>query len=444
MEVKTDVCRQCRKEVKNEIHRCIPCEKYFHPGCVKLHKVYNSKNEYVPCTGKFEIIRLKADSQGSVQSGNMERKGGDADIVDISTESACGGVQEILKILNMQRQEIEKLKKIIEEKSIREEKLIRETIQIQVREEMTRERSKMEGIINELRTVLEALKDDRKKFVEGMPKVERRNQKEDKKKSYSEAVIKKNESVIIVKPAEESKASTSEITKQEIKNKVNVAKLGVGITKMRKATRGAVVIGCENKTQAEILMNKVSTDLGDKYIVKAPQIKNVKIRIYNIDKEDCEEEQELWKKVEEQNGYMKDSIHAKIMHKSVNEKSRSVTVIAVVDLKTRDLLLKEDKLKIGWNICKVQSYIGILRCFKCCGYYHFAKECKKEEACGKCAGKHANKECKSEVRKCVICEEKKKNFGIKNLDTSHSAFDAGCPFFKREMEKQISRISGSL
>jgi len=52
-------------------------------------------------------------------------------------------------------------------------------------------------------------------------------------------------------------------------------------------------------------------------------------------------------------------------------------IIAEVDVKTHDVMLEEEKVKIGWNICRVINYIGILRCFKCCGYYHFAKDCKK-------------------------------------------------------------------
>ncbi|EFN75509.1 hypothetical protein EAI_08952, partial [Harpegnathos saltator] len=49
--------------------------------------------------------------------------------------------------------------------------------------------------------------------------------------------------------------------------------------------------------------------------------------------------------------------------------SKKLAVIAEVNNETRENVLKMEKLKIGWNICKVQDYIGILRCFKCCRYY---------------------------------------------------------------------------
>jgi len=98
---------------------------------------------------------------------------------------------------------------------------------------------------------------------------------------------------------------------------------------------------------------------------------------------------------------VKNSVRGKIVYKSQNGKSQRTTIIAEVDDKTHETMLEEERVKIGWNICKVQDYIGILRCFKCCGYYHFAKDCKKEVACGNCAGKHATNECRSDTRKCV-------------------------------------------
>jgi len=48
-------CRQCRKEIKTEIHKYIPCEKVFHPNCVKLHKVCNTRKKLISCKVKVEV-----------------------------------------------------------------------------------------------------------------------------------------------------------------------------------------------------------------------------------------------------------------------------------------------------------------------------------------------------------------------------------------------------
>lgn len=169
------------------------------------------------------------------------------------------------------------------------------------------------------------------------------------------------------------------------------------------------------------------------------------MKIFDIDREDGENKQEFWEKIEGQNGFRKNSIHGKIVHKSVNGKTQRMTIIAEMDAETQEKMLKEGKMKIGWNICKVQDYIiRSLRCFKCSGYYHVAKDCKKEVVCGKCAEKHVTNECKSETRKCVNCEEKIKSFKFKNINSNHSAFNTSYPYYKRELEKQKSKINSSL
>lgn len=277
---------------------------------------------------------------------------------------------------------------------------LKRVIQEAVKEEMDRVRveiqtwreAEIEQIINS------TIKEEMKKIVDMMPMVETNMQKTENKKSYSEAVINKQEAVIIIKPLEESGAKSSEMTKKDIKDTIDVSKLRVGITKMKKASGGAIVVGCKDKNQAEILKNKVTSDLGKKYVIQDSKKKKLKIKIFDVQKEDCQKEQEFWEKIEEQNELMKNSIQGKIVHKSVYGKDQRSTIIAEVDAKTYEVMLEEGKVKIGWNICTVQEYIGILRSYKCSGYYHFAKECKNNLTCGNCAGEHATKECKNETK----------------------------------------------
>jgi len=91
----------------------------------------------------------------------------------------------------------------------------------------------------------------------------------------------KKEPIIIVKPKEKSDACSSDQTKRDIKNSIDIAKLGVGITTMKKIAKRAVVIGCENKDQAEIRRDKVENNMRKKYIIQAPKKKN-NIREYII------------------------------------------------------------------------------------------------------------------------------------------------------------------
>lgn len=421
-------CRQCRKDIKTEACRCVRCDKVFHPSCMKLHRVYNTDNELVPCDGKMEKYLVK--------SGGEEPKQGER---SASTSSTTVLMEDKIDTVYRMVKEIKN--------EIVGKKVLKEVITEAIDEEMERVRQEIQHWrCEELGAMIgEAVRMEINKIMLNMPIL---SEGKAVKKSYSEAVKEDKESVLIIKPKKDEEENNSEDTKRDIKKKIDVSKLGVGITKMKKVTRGAVVVGCENKSQAEILKDKVNKELGEKYVIQAPMKKKLKIKIFDVDQEDSENEQELWEKITEQNGFRKGSIHGKTLHVAKNERrngrNQGMTVIAEVDEETHKKLLEEEKLKIGWSMCRVQNYIGLLRCFKCCGFYHFAKDCKKEVACGKCAGKHATKECESKIKKCINCEDKIKNFKINNLDSSHSAFDRDCQCYKREWNKMKDKINSSL
>lgn len=204
------------------------------------------------------------------------------------------------------------------------------------------------------------------------------------------------------------------------------------------------MVGCESKLQAVKLKEKMAKDLGEKYIVQEPKIRKLKLKIFDIDMEDCESEEDFWSKIEEQNECGHEGIRGKIVHKTANPKSRGVTLIVEVDAETRERLLDIGRVKIGWKMCRVQDYVGILRCFKCCGYFHFAKDCVKKEACGLCAGQHMTKDCNTVTRKCVNCENKIKKMKIRDLKSDHSVYDNNCPCLKKEIEIYKSKMQSSI
>lgn len=92
-----------------------------------------------------------------------------------------------------------------------------------------------------------------------------------------------------------------------------------------------------------------------------------------MDKEDCEKEQDFWNKIIEQNGLRRDSTEGRIMHKSASEKTKRTTIIAEVNDGTSEKLLEGTvklvgTVKLRSKICTIQEYIGIVRCYKCCGF----------------------------------------------------------------------------
>jgi hypothetical protein len=74
-----------------------------------------------------------------------------------------------------------------------------------------------------------------------------------------------------------------------------------------------------------------------------------------------------------------------------------------VSPQTRKQLL-QTKLKIGWEICNVADYLVPKKCYKR-NRYNYKHECKGEETCPHCTGKHKMKECTAAAseQKCINC-----------------------------------------
>jgi hypothetical protein len=51
-----------------------------------------------------------------------------------------------------------------------------------------------------------------------------------------------------------------------------------------------------------------------------------------------------------------------------------------VSAQTRKLLLHK-KVKLGWQIYKIEDYVVATRCYKCSRFDHRARDCRGEETC---------------------------------------------------------------
>jgi hypothetical protein len=86
------------------------------------------------------------------------------------------------------------------------------------------------------------------------------------------------------------------------------------------------------------------------------------------------------------------------LKKNNNPTGIKVGIKAVKTIRDRGILLK-----IGWEICNVADYLVPTRCYKCSTYNHKNYECKGEETCPHCAGKHKMKDCTTVAseQKCI-------------------------------------------
>lgn len=107
-----------------------------------------------------------------------------------------------------------------------------------------------------------------------------------------------------------------------------------------------------------------------------------------------------------------------------------------VSPRCREAILSYGRVPLLWTSCRVRDYADVSRCFKCQGYNHVAKFCKKAvPTCGHCGESgHQNKDCPKTGEKavCVNCRRA-------GLSFEHSARSKVCPSWKMASEERQNR-----
>lgn len=419
-------CAACRKQIKNQVVTCKSCNKlFFHPGCVSKHKTYDRNREYVSCPGPFDKFTVESEKDADMKKTPIstgigrERLG--------STESAGGNGSRAMGANGTSGMDtkIDWLVRTMRE--IKDEMVCKREIKMLIKEAVQEE---MNAIKQEM--------EDLRRIVRG----EMHGPTENGYSSYSDVVKKKKESIIIIKPKIQQE---SETTKKIIKEKVDIKNMPMGITKVRKGKEGTVILGCETGEEMDKVKDAMQSKLGENYNVTESQQKKPKIKIINISEEEMElGDDELIDTIKKQNSM--DGSRISVIKKFSKRKNMDLSqprskvgsLIIEVDEVTHDLMLKKEKLNIGWRKCPVFNHVSIKRCFKCWGFYHIAKNCTRDETCHKCAGKHKASECREKENKCINCMFKIKTYNLKIKD-EHDALDPECPTYRRAIEEEKRR-----
>lgn len=419
-------CSACKKAIKSKVVTCTICpELFYHPGCVIKHKVYNKSRELVLCNGPFEDFIIEVDMKTAAgSSGSRLGSAGSG-----SSRMPNSGDQTSTSSGSSMDDKINWLVRTVKE--MRDVTACKTEVKRMIKEVVREEMGNIKQELQDLRSMIQA-------GVCGAAGMQR---------SYSGAVKeKKKETVIVIKPKIQQE---SEATKKLIKEKVDIKNMAMGVTKLKKGSRGTVIMGCETGEEMKQLKATVQSKLGKDFSVTESLRIKPKIKVINIDEEELKlDDDKLIHTVVKQNGInaLNDGFSVRIMKRLVRGKSNKQSIrregegsiILEVDEETHQFMLRKEKLNVGWRKCPIFNHVSVKRCFKCWGFYHIAKNCTREETCHKCAGNHKATECTARRNKCVNCMFKNRTYNLK-INDEHDALSIECPTLKRAIQEEKRR-----
>ncbi|XP_031357806.1 uncharacterized protein LOC116181573 [Photinus pyralis] len=256
------------------------------------------------------------------------------------------------------------------------------------------------------------------------------------KLTYAEKLKQKTyDPVIIVKPKDSSQLSKQTFTTL----KKNINPVTREVTGMKTLRRGAIVVECKTKEAAAKLKEEAESKLGDEYILSIPKRKLPKIKIVGLN--DKIASAQMKEMILAQNQFLGENAYINIVHIAEDNRNRNRYIAyAEVDGNSYQKILKEQKLNIGWDRCRIYDAVTTRRCYKCNNFGHKAADCTKATTCPKCAGDHELTSCKAtdDEMKCCNCAYAVDTLKMK-LDVQHPAWSNECPVYRKRLEQEISR-----
>jgi predicted DNA-binding protein len=221
-----------------------------------------------------------------------------------------------------------------------------------------------------------------------------------------------------------------------LKAKINPSKIRVGINTLRTHQNGQVLIETSSRKELEAIEKDINEKCGEKLEANAHKLRSPRVVILNIPKEISVENVEDTLLAQNPDMNLKQGdINAKFSYQT---KKHGRNLVIEVEAGTRKLLLLQQKIKLGWQICTVHDYVVATSCYKCSKYNHRASFCWGEKCCPLCAGSHKMKDCSANPQeyKCINCLSYNKHNQGKTICINHSSLDKNCLSLLAVLEKQ--------
>jgi len=168
--------------------------------------------------------------------------------------------------------------------------------------------------------------------------------------------------------------------KRLIKEAVDPKALKLGLIKLKNLANNAVLVECKSKTDCDILekeLGKLST-----VCVECPKRRFPTLLFMFVPKE--LEDDEIKDTILHQNNvsHIEDPVLNIKFTKRMFVDSRHVVIEVSPNLRRELVALR--KIKLHWNMCKVEDFVVVTRCLKCLGFGHTSSFCQNQQNCSHC------------------------------------------------------------
>lgn len=289
---------------------------------------------------------------------------------------------------------------------------------------LRREKHLTDKLLSELEYTVSLQKSTIAKY-EGVPDDHTNHSAQTSATKYSD-VVKSGDvtSSVLIIERKDGTVPENDILK-DITTSVNLADINACINATKKIRRG-VAVHCEDDRSLNALKESLNGKLSSKYQIKEAIKYNPRLLINNVRLEGLDTPKQIVDNIIALNNIPEeDASEIKLVTKLV--KNQYTNIVIEVSPILRKVLLQKGSVFVGWKKSVISDYIRVVRCYKCCGFGHYSKDCKElNSSCSKCSGTHCFKDCKSESNQCVNCTKQNK-FYKKNFPIDHASGDPACP-----------------
>ena len=124
----------------------------------------------------------------------------------------------------------------------------------------------------------------------------------------------------------------------------------------------------------------------------------------------------------------------RLVKKKTNQPLNIIKAI-VSDETSYNKIISEGRIKIGYSIIKIKPWnfeSQSDQCFKCLKFGHSFRNCRNEETCLRCSGKHNFKNCQVTEEKDLLCN---------NCKGNHAACSKSCPIIIKRIESKKNKTN---